>query len=117
MSNLKTLVTAFLDDLDDLDDQDYLKQGAFFHSDFSIGNDDNADQYLLDNNITVEYVDNYGGEEMGRDYWSVYSFAKDGETVYVQFDGWYESYNGSEYEEWFFVEPKPVQKIEFVKVK
>lgn len=43
---------------------------------------------------------------MGDEYWSVYSFTDGKETVYIKFDGWYQSYNGSEFTEWFFVEPK-----------
>jgi hypothetical protein len=67
--------------------------------------------------LEVNHVDNYGGEDMGRDYWSIYSFTKDGETVYVKFAGWYASYHGSEYEECYFVEPKQVTVTEFERAK
>ena len=66
--------------------------------------------------ISFEHIDNYGGEEMGREYWSVYAFHDEAHAVYVEFDGWYDSYNGSEYEEWFFVEPRQVQVTEFSRV-
>lgn len=56
--------------------------------------------------ITVEYVDNYGGEDQGSDYWWVYSFTRDGETLLVRFQGWYQSFHGAEYEEYRFVEPR-----------
>lgn len=68
-------------------------------------------------NLKVEFVDNFGGEGCGDQYWSVYSFTKDNETVYVQFDGWYASYVGSEYNEWFFVEPKEEVVVNFYRVK
>ena len=57
-------------------------------------------------NIQFQYEDSYGGEGQGDEYWSVYSFSREGESVYVKFDGWYASYNGSEFNEWFFVQPK-----------
>ncbi len=56
--------------------------------------------------ITIEYQDNHGGEGQGEDYWSVYKFTNGKDTCYVKFDGWYQSYNGSEFDEWYFVEPK-----------
>lgn len=66
--------------------------------------------------INFEYEARFGGEGCGDDYWSVYSFSKGNEKVFVQFDGWYQSYNGSEYSEWFFVEPKEVTVTEYYKV-
>lgn len=68
-------------------------------------------------NLQVDLVDRYGGEEMGKEYWSVYSFTDGDHIVYVKFDGWYASYHGSEFVEWFFVEPKQVMKVEFEKSK
>lgn len=56
--------------------------------------------------ITVKHLDNQGGEDMGREYYSVYSFEKDGEKVFVKFDGWYASHYGSEFTEFRFVEAK-----------
>lgn len=56
--------------------------------------------------ISFEHEANYGGEGQGDAYWSVYSFTNGTEVVYVKFDGWYASYNGAEYDEWYFVEPK-----------
>ena len=65
------------------------------------------DETEFDNaGITCKCVDNYDGEDQGSDYWSVYSFTKDNETVYVKFQGWYASHYGSEYQSWSFVEPK-----------
>lgn len=67
--------------------------------------------------IVYKHEDNHGGEGEGEDYWSVYSFTKGGETVYIQFQGWYASYNGSDFTEWFFVEPQEVKVIRYSKVK
>lgn len=65
---------------------------------------------LFDNElITVTNVDSYGGEDMGSDYWAVYSFSKDNETVFIKFYGWYASHYGSEYRGYEFVNPQ--QKI------
>lgn len=72
---------------------------------------------LSDAGLTVEYVEQHGGEGEGDQYWSVYKFTKSGESCHVKFDGYYASYNGADYNEWFFVEPKEVMKIDWVQVK
>jgi hypothetical protein len=56
--------------------------------------------------ISMENVDQHGGEGEGEQYWSVYKFTKEEQDVFVKFNGWYQSYNGAEFTEWFFVEPK-----------
>jgi hypothetical protein len=61
---------------------------------------------LTEAGVVCQHEDNYGGEGQGDDYWSVYSFTRGDEKVYVKFNGWYASYNGAEFTEWFFVEPK-----------
>jgi hypothetical protein len=66
--------------------------------------------------ISFKHEENYGGEDMGSEYWSVYSFTNGTETVYVKFDGYYQSFAGSTYEEFEFVKPTPVQKIEWHRV-
>lgn len=63
---------------------------------------------LLNAGISFEEVDRYGGEDQGSDYWSVYSFTDGMEVVFIQFQGWYASYEGSTYEE--FYEVTPVEK-------
>jgi len=67
--------------------------------------------------IYWQCVDQHGGEGEGEDYYSVYEFGiKDTEEkVFVKFQGWYQSYNGYEFNEWFFVEPKEVVVTEYVK--
>lgn len=64
---------------------------------------------LEDAGIAFEEVDRYGGEDQGSDYWSVYSFTDGMEVVFIQFQGWYASYEGSTYHE--FYEVQPVEKI------
>lgn len=64
-------------------------------------------------NINYELVDNHGGEGEGEDYWSVYNFTHGTESVYVKFNGSYQSYDGSDYDEWFFVDPKAVEVMHF----
>ena len=61
---------------------------------------------LTEAGVVCQHENNYGGEGQGDDYWSVYSFTRGDEKIYVQFNGWYASYNGAEFTEWFFVEPK-----------
>ncbi len=60
---------------------------------------------LSDSSITFEFVARYGGEDQGSDYWSVYSFSDGMQVVFIQFQGWYASYDGSTYEEFFEVTP------------
>lgn len=65
--------------------------------------------------IVITHIERYGGEDQGREYWSVYSFSKGDDIVYVKFDGWYASYNGSEYEEWYFAKAVPKKGFDFTK--
>lgn len=63
---------------------------------------------ISDAALTFKFVDRYGGEDQGSDYWSVYSFSDGSEVVFIQFQGWYASYDGSTFEE--FYEVKAVEK-------
>lgn len=60
---------------------------------------------LSDADIRFEFVDRYGGEDQGSDYWSVYSFNDSNEVVFIQFQGWYASYDGSTFDEFYQVQP------------
>ena len=64
---------------------------------------------ISDAGITFEFVDRYGGEDQGSEYWSVYSFSDSMQVVFIQFDGWYASYDGSTYDSFF--EVQPVEKM------
>lgn len=97
---------------------------SFFQSDMTDKYSDkrwyNADHdNFLDSakevNVKFQHMDNYGGEGEGDDYWSVYKFTEGVNEVYVKFQGWYASYNGSEFSEWFFVIPKEVMVTEYFK--
>ena len=64
-----------------------------------------------DDNDPFEYkgVDSYGGEGQGSNFYSVILIrnpVNHDEQYYVKFQGWYASYNGAEYQDWSFVEPK-----------
>lgn len=91
----------------------------FFHSELTESTKWDSEEVtdfrkkLSDVGIRFEHVDNYGGEEQGRDYWSIYAFHDEAHVVYVKFEGWYASYHGSEYDEWYFVEPRQVQVTQF----
>lgn len=67
--------------------------------------------------IDYKHENNFGGDGQGDDYWSVYSFTNGTDVVYVKFNGWYASYSGSEFSEWFFVEPKKVEVVQYFQVK
>lgn len=53
-----------------------------------------------------EVVDNFGGEDMGSDYFAVHKFTRGDETVFIKFYGYYASYDGSTYEGFNVVTPK-----------
>jgi hypothetical protein len=74
----------------------------FFESDVS----EEVVDWFSAKGVNVSHIDNFGGEGEGDQYWSVYKFTEGDETIYVKFNGWYASYNGAEFTEWFFVEPK-----------
>ena len=59
-------------------------------------------------------VEEHGGEGQGDDYYAVFNF-KD-HNVFIQFQGWYASHHGSEYEEMFEVRPEEVMVIEYNRV-
>lgn len=59
----------------------------------------------------VEMMEQFGGEGDGDQYWAVYHFKDHG--VYVQFDGWYASHYGSEYNDMLEVEPVEVMRTEW----
>ena len=120
MQNLKQKVKEFLEFSDDdnsitivMFESNYPEKGSKWTGDFENVVLAKADEL----GITVDFVDNFGGEGQGDDYWSVYSFTDGDNVVYVQFDGWYASYNGSDYSEWFFVESKEVVVTQFLKVE
>jgi hypothetical protein len=63
--------------------------------------------------IDVASVYHYGGEGEGEEYHTVWKFSRDKEEVYFKFDGYYQSYDGATYHEYFQVEPKEVKVIRY----
>ena len=121
---LKAKVTEFLEtEFEDKGDyydlknamfqSDYPREGYKYNGEFEDAVLAKAKELGLD----VAFCDNHGGEGEGDSYWSVYSFTDGDNVVYVQFDGWYASYNGSEFTEWFFVEPKEVLVTKYFKLE
>ncbi len=68
---------------------------------------------LNSNDIKVKFVEKFGGEEDGSDYWSIYAFTQSKEVAYIEFQGSYDSYNGPKYSSFYFVEPKETTIIVF----
>ena len=110
---METNLKEFVENL--LRDEAYgdLIRDSLFHSEYNVEpseyDSDEEKEFraaLTDSGVVCQHEDNYGGEGHGDDYWSVYSFARGDEKIYVQFNGWYASYNGAEFTEWYFVEPK-----------
>jgi hypothetical protein len=65
--------------------------------------------------IDHKEVEHYGGEGEGDEYYRVYSFSIAGETLFIKFDGSYQSYVGAEYGRMFFVTPKSVTVTKYFK--
>ena len=65
----------------------------------------------------LELMEDYGGEDQGSEYWAVWKFTLEDEVAewveYVKFDGYYQSYNGADYQGWEFVTPKKVMVTEW----
>lgn len=85
-----------LEYLDKLDDNDAEKEYGIY------------DRKLMELGVVeANSVEHFGGEDQGRDYWTVWSFKfKDDTVIFVKFEGWYASYVGSEYERCFVVVQK-----------
>jgi hypothetical protein len=57
---------------------------------------------------SIEEVEQYGGEGQGDTWYSIKHFKDHG--VYIKTDGFYSSYNGTDFDYGFGSEVKPVQK-------
>ena len=64
--------------------------------------------------VEIDFIDCYGGEEQGREYYSVIKFTAGEVSVLVRFDGSYASHYGTDYEDWRFVEAKKVEVTKYV---
>lgn len=89
---------------------------AFFSEDISYqyisGSLDEVEAKLIEG---MKMEDSYGGEGMGEDYWVVWYFPNLG--IWVKFSGWYQSYDGAEYEGIYLVEPREVTVTKYYTVK
>jgi hypothetical protein len=57
-------------------------------------------------NIAVLLEAAHGGEGEGEEYWTVYSFTRGLEVVFIKLDGYYLSYDGCTYEQFYEVYAK-----------
>jgi hypothetical protein len=82
----------------------------FFNQD--LWNEDRKDLLNKFNNLNISLIllRSIGGDEdeYGSEYYKVYEFERNGETLFVKFDGYYSSYEGTTFNGWSFV--KPVSK-------
>jgi hypothetical protein len=78
-------------------------------------NDDLTNEFLDELQACSFYtqVEEHGGEGEGEDFYRIYSFCNGNEELFVKFDGSYQSYRGSEYDDWYFVTPKSVTVTEY----
>lgn len=117
---LKKYLKAFLDKAHTETVTHFFDSEADEHSveDGSINEEEALSDFgeLIGKGIAFEIVDSYGGEGKGEEYWSVYKFTLDNEVCWIKFNGWYASYTGSEYTEFFFVEPKEVVVTRYIEV-
>ena len=106
--SLKDSIKEFLDSTSHSD-----LESAFFHEEIDCGYSDNDElgDELRNKSIAFECVEQHGGEGEGENFYTVYKFTKGDETVFVKFQGWYQSYNGSEMTGWAFVTPKTVEVV------
>ena len=89
--------------------EDDTSENIFFHEVLSDNTKFNSilQKLLAKDEIVVEYIESFGGEGSGDDYWTVYKISDATETTYIRFQGWYASYHGAEFTE--TQEVKPIQ--------
>ena len=83
-----------------------------------------VDEFLLFENISDEdralfegmyYEAHFGGEEQGSTYWTVWDFPA--AQLKIRFNGWYQSYEGADYQDMELVELQEVKRMEYVTAK
>lgn len=81
-----------------------LKELEVRYSEFAYGDFPDNDEILG----THKVIKKHGGEGQGDEWYAVRYFDK--YDVYVRIDGFYSSYNGTDFEnDWYEVKPKEVQ--------
>lgn len=78
------------------------EHGDPIHSPIESGYAKELDEMGVDYTVETQY----GGEDMGSEYYTVWKFTKGDETCYFKFNGWYQSYHGADFNEVFEVLPK-----------
>lgn len=73
--------------------------------------------YENDNYKVESEIDRYGGEGQGEEYWTVSRILdkKTGEVFFIRFDGYYSSWEGSDFSnnDWNIVVPKEVKVVQW----
>lgn len=70
---------------------------------------------LEDNNFVVECIQHHGGEDEGTEYWGIWKFTSGGKSVFIRFNGYYQSFCDTEYLGYEFVVPTEVMVIQYLK--
>lgn len=121
MSEVTVFEQAVSDGIDALEHDEIVN--SFFYEELSMEGlkkypDDFAEiaKFAASLDLTdFKMVDSYGGEGQGDTYYKVFKFESGDKVAHIKFDGYYSSYEGSEYEQAFLVEPKEVTVIEYFK--
>ena len=66
--------------------------------------------------LLVRLIEQVGGEGEGETYFYVLEFTEGDEKVLVRLNAYYSSYNGADYQDWYFVKPVEVMVTKYVKV-
>lgn len=96
-------------------------QSNFFYDpiEYKVGkttNIDNESILLLIAKLAIDEITvkaRYGGGDMVADFYTVLSFKRRDEIVYIKFNGYYYSYEGATYEEFKVVTPQEVVLIKY----
>jgi hypothetical protein len=98
---IKEILESDLFEENELSPDNWMHEDVYEHTDEI---DDNPELFTEYSKLgKIECVEQFGGEGQGDNYYSVYHF--EDHDVYIQFQGWYASHHGSEYEEMFEVKP------------
>ena len=97
-SEFEKLVVKLLNEADS-----GVKSSYFFHGEANDAYDESSywdgvaefNEILQSHGINFEQKERFGGEGQGDDYYSVYHFFTKTDECYIEFSGWYQSYNGA----------------------
>ena len=112
----KEEITKLLNDNDAVCEDMFQGEFSLEHSTYDEAEETIFKNNLAEENINVNLEKRFGGEGQGEDYWSVYSFSKGDDKVLIKFNGWYASYDGSTYEEFYEVKAEPKMIVVYNKV-